>query len=120
MTQIVVQGREYAWPDPTTISFREAKLIKDKIGVSVIQTLTNLAEGTVDEDTLLSMFLVAKLRADGDVDVESILDLSFTDIEFLDEPEEPQEAADDRPLDVAKPRSRSSSKSSKSASSASS
>jgi hypothetical protein len=106
MPIIVAAGREYPWPSPETITFREAKLIKTKLGVSVMETLLNLSEGKVDEDTLLAMFLVAKVRADGDVDVESVLDLQFTDLAFKDEPDEKDEPVEDgtpRPLDDAKP-----------------
>lgn len=101
MAQLVCKGRKYEWPDPTSITFRESKLIKDTIGISLVTILSNLAAGQVDEDVLLGMFLLAKYRADKNFDIEQIMDLSLTDIEFEEDDEEDEEA--DAPLTDSKP-----------------
>lgn len=87
-------------PDPTTITFREAQVIKKRLGFSLMSVFQNLASGNFDEDVLLGMFVLAKMRTDGDFDLDQILGLSVTDIGIEDDTEdEAEEAADQAPLD---------------------
>jgi hypothetical protein len=97
MPYLSVEGRRYDWPDPTTLTFREAKLVKDNLGTSVLNTLNQLQQGYISEDLLLAMFLVAKKRADNGFDLDKILDLSITDIQFVPD-EEPEAEDEESPL----------------------
>lgn len=100
MPKLVVQGRDYPWPDPTTITFREAQVIKKRLGFSVLMMFQNLSNGQFDEDTLLGMFVLAKMRTDGDFDLDQVLELGLTDIAIEDDAEEVEEE-DAAPLEEA-------------------
>lgn len=92
---MVVQGRDYPWPDPTTITFREAQIIKKRLGFSLMGLFHNMAEGVFDEEALLGMYVLAKLRTDGDFDIDQVLALSLADIQIEDDSEEEPEAEED-------------------------
>lgn len=103
MPKIVVQGREYPWPDPTTITFREAQIIKKRLGFSLMALFQNLANGNFDEDVLLGMFVLAKMRTDGDFDLDQVLELGMLDITIEDDTEEEPEGENQTPLAEEQP-----------------
>lgn len=90
--KLVLAGREYPFPDFSTITFREGSLIKKYTGLKIGQLPEAFEQG--DSDGLLAIVIVAKLRQDGDVNLDALLDMSMTDLEVVTDEEE-----EDSPLD---------------------
>ena len=72
-------GRDYPIPDYSQVTFRENQLVKRVTGLRVGELQEAFEKN--DSDAILALFLISKMRMDGDVDVDSILDtpvLEFT------------------------------------------
>ena len=72
-------GREYPVPDYSQVTFRENQLVKRVTGLRVGELQEAFEKN--DSDAVLALFLISKMRMDGDVDVDAILDtpvLEFT------------------------------------------
>jgi len=96
--KIAIDGRELPFPVLDDLTFRESQLIKKVTGLKMGQFADALAEG--DTDMLFAMALLAKMREDGVVDVEALLDTQIAKIEVIDD-DEPEEPADASPPDAA-------------------
>lgn len=95
--KIRIDGREFDFPVLDTMTFREAKLVKKATGLKMGQYAEALEDG--DVDMLLAMALIAKLRADGIVDTEKLLDMPIDKLEVFDDevPEDDDEEAEQSP-----------------------
>jgi hypothetical protein len=100
VVSFVLDGREYPWPDLDTITLEDSILLKTCLGQhapSVTQMITDLSEGTADEFTLFSLFIIAKHRADGGVDPEAIKKIPLNALDLIDEGDD-EEAEEESPL----------------------
>ena len=79
-----VEGREYDSPEFDSITFREASTIKKITGLRMGELPEAFSAG--DTDALLSMFIVAKLRSDGALDLDAVQDLQIDSLEIINDP----------------------------------
>ncbi len=94
-----VDGREYPLPDFDTIDFDEARAIKAATGLRMGELMPAFNAG--DADAMLALFIVAKLRVDGEADPVRLGKIRIVDLGLEDD--EPVEAADG-PLASAAPK----------------
>ena len=86
-----VHGREYDMPEFDSITFREANTIKKITGLRMGELPE--AFGSGDTDAMLALFVVAKMRADGTIDLNAVQDLQIDTLQFVEE-----EVAEDPPV----------------------
>jgi len=93
-------GRDYPVPDYSAVTFRENQLVKKVTGLRVGELQEAFEKN--DSDAVLALFLISKMRMDGDIDIDAILDtpvLEFTiktkDLEDETVPTPAAEAAED-------------------------
>jgi hypothetical protein len=117
-----VQGREYPYPDITSVTVEESDQIRDLINVSMIGVIQKSIEKVYDEDVLKSSFVLAKLRAGEEPNLDALKKVQIVDLipRFVDD--EPEETdvplpgqnghGEDAPPKPRKPRSAATSKTS--------
>jgi len=88
-----IDGRTYEMPEFDSLTFREAKLMKQNTGLTMGRMLAAFEE--MDSEVILALALVAIRRQDGSVDVEALYDLPINKVQLVvpeaDEPEEGEE-----------------------------
>ena len=76
-----IDGREYAFPDFESLTFKEARLMKDATGLKMGAMVEAFEE--MDTDVIIALALVAMTRQDGWVDTEKLYDLPISSIELV-------------------------------------
>ena len=92
-----IKGMVYPFPSFDTLSYREAKRIKDETGLVMGQFYEALEKG--DPDALLAIAYIAKLRDDPNFEIEELYDLNLADIDIVGPPEAAEEPRPDDPTD---------------------
>ncbi len=88
-----VAGREYPVPDFETLTFKEGRMIKNVVGLTMGQLPKAFEDG--DVDAILAFFVVAKQRMDGDFNLDQLENLAISDLELVDSADVSEEESED-------------------------
>lgn len=79
--QLKVDGRLYPFPDFESLTFREARMMKDITGLKMGAMVEAFEQ--MDTDVIVALALIAISRQDGTVNADALYDLPITSVELV-------------------------------------